>query len=1056
MKNYCFLFCFLFFLKVSAQEEITVTGEITDAATNMPIGGATIVEKGTKNGAMANFDGVFSIKVPKEAILEISFLGFASSEVVVNGRSNINIQLEQQASELDEVVVVGYGTAKKSDLTGSVISIKSEEILETKSPNFMDALQGRMSGVQISSGSGAPGSEVDIRIRGAVSINAGTKPLYVIDGVQFDPNEQVVASSGVVGDDSQSPLAFINPEDIESIEVLKDASATAIFGSRGSNGVVMITTKGATSGNRMSLSVYTSVSTIPSDRLINMANTVEFGEWYRSFSSPGDDSNNFFWEADGTARDLTNEATRNWQEELIKPAATQNYSLTFSSAGERGDIAGSISYADQNGVISNTDFERLTGRLQGSSQLNNKIEVGGRMLYANSLANGVSEGGTQGKGAGAIKSIVLYRPIDPSSFQEDDIVFDDSEHIFSSPGDYVLLSERENTNSNFVSSFYIDYEFFKGLNFKSTIGGKVSNSKLKEYYPRVLNQSGRIGLGEINHVKSNRIFTENILTFEKTFNKNNRMNATLVFEVRKSNIESFSATNSNFEYEGLGANDLGAGSFPSPPSSQSNTVTNVGSLARVNYFLNGGTYIFTGSLRADASSKFHPDNQWGYFPSAAFGWRIDKYKFFRNQKVLSKMKFRTSFGVTGNDRLRPFQYSSYYTSRATISDNKLITAYKPAVLGNKDLRWETSTQYDLGLDVGLFNNRLSFTADYYYRITDDMLDLAVVPSTTGFAEKWRNIGRIDNKGYEFSLDANIASTTDFSWNSNFNISFEEATIKSLGEVDYINILAGGAGEQVKGRLEVGGEVGAFYGYEFGGIFQYEDFEEFQGMTTEEAAAIFDPSQSYTVVTDDQGDPVHPVHNSQGGQRPGDMFFVDQNEDYQVDEVNDKKIIGTSNPDFYGGFSNSLRFKNFSFNTNFTFSVGNEIFNQTKPYLEGIRGGGINISKEYFDNAWRPLSPSLTKPSFIGYGRENNSTYYIEDGSYLRLQKISIGYTFSENIVNKLRVNNLKIYVNANNVYTWTNYSGYTPDFNGPSMLPGLDRFNYPNPLTVTGGINIEF
>jgi TonB-dependent starch-binding outer membrane protein SusC len=1052
-KLMCLLLIFLTSMSfIYAQKNIK--GKVTEV-NGEPLPGVTILINGTNRGTVTNVNGEYQIEAQqKDAVLVFSFIGFEDQEIEIGNQTEINVVLKESIQALDEVVVVGYGTMKKSDLTGSVASVKSDDILETKSTSFVQGLEGRVSGVQVVGGSGAPGAESDIRIRGAVSINADSKPLYVIDGVQFDPNENSMASSAIVGDDALSPLAFINPSDIESVEVLKDASATAVFGSRGANGVIMITTKrGDTGKTSLSFDSYVSVSTLPKNQQIEMLSAGDFGDWVRYFETPG--SNLTYWESlepDANPKDLSSQVTRDWQDELLRTAITQNYSLAFNSSSKTHNIAGSVSYLDQPGIIENSDYNRITARFSGSAAISARAKIGGFLNFSNAVSNGVSEGGQTGRWAGAIKSIVMYNPLDPE-YYKDDI---DEITILSTPDEYVMTTERQNTTSRTMGNLFLEYEFFKGLTLKSTIGGNVSNSKLKEYYPSALFQGLGIGVGNIQNVTNNYLYNENILTYSKQFNKNHRINASFVFESRKNILERVLAANSDFAYEGNGADDLGAGALPSPPTSYKETVSNMASLARVNYFFMGGKYMFTGSIRADGSSKFHPDKQWGYFPSGAFAWRVSEEPFLKNNATVNNLKFRSSFGVTGNDRTPAFQYSPFYSSNLSVADDVLITTYKPAVLGNSELTWETSTQFNIGFDIGLFKERISLVADYYSRITDDMLYNATVPATVGFQTQWQNIGRIDNEGIELMLSGIIVSRANFTWQASVNATFQKSEVKSLGDVDYMDILFPGLTEYHVGRLAVGEQFGSYYGYEFDGIFQYSDFEEFEGLTNEEAAAIFDRTQAYTIKKDENGNPIRTPHAGNAVPKPGDMAYKDLDGDYLVDEVNDKTIIGNSQPFVFGGFSNSFKYKNFDFKINLSYSIGNEILNEGKVWLEGERQKALNVSQVYYNTAWRSDRPSNTTVSFDGYGRQNISSYYVEDGSYIKLQSVSLGYTLRGGFLKRINAESFRFYVNANNLITWTNYSGYKPEVNGPSILPGFDRFSYPNPLVITSGVNITF
>ncbi|MEC3908646.1 TonB-dependent receptor [Tamlana sp. 2201CG12-4] len=1058
----CYSLVVLFFVTSFVSAQKSITGKVA-GLTGGELPGVTILIKGTKKGTTTDFDGNYQIQVQgNNDVLVFSYLGFATKEVVVGNKSTINVLLEEDIASLDEVVVVGYGTSKKSDVTGTISSIKSEKLSETRAPSFVESIQGRMSGVQVVSGSGAPGSEIDIQIRGAVSINSSSKPLYVIDGVQIDPNESTVANSAVVGDDSNSPLAFINPADIETIDVLKSTSATAIYGNRGANGVVIVTTKGGKANEkaRITFNAYTSMAQFPESRKIKMAGIGKYGDWYRFWKEPpAQGSENYFWDYTGSepiAKDLSNEPFRDWQNELTDPSFIHNYNLGFSTSSEGSSMSGSISYTDQDGAIKNSDFSRLTARLKGEIKYSEKVRIGGNLNFSNSEANGISEGGSQGRWAGAIKSLVLFNPLDPEvsrNLEDEDV---EAGAGLSRPAEYILDSERIINNSSILGNVYLINDFTENLNLKVTFGGRLSNSKLKEFYPSSINQGGGLNRGSINNTSINNWYNQNQLTYNKRFNKNHRINATVVFETRSLKRETVDAINADFAFEGLGVDDLGAGAQPSPPQSSNITNTNTGLLGRVNYFLKNGTYIFTGSLRADGSSKFPSNNRWGYFPSGSFAWNVSRERFLKSNSTISNLKLRLGYGVAGNDPLTPFQFLPSYGSNISVSNEELITTYKPAILGNLDLTWETTTEENIGIDLGLFNNKIALTADYYQRRTDDMLLQAVVPATTGFAVQWQNIGRIDSKGLELALSTNIITTSDFKWNASINATLQKTEIKSLGNGSHIDLDFPGPGDRIKGRIQVGGEIGEFYGFEFGGIFQYEHFEEFDGLTTEEAAEIFDRNQTYTVKTDAEGNTVVPVFASQG-YRPGDMYFKDQGTDGLIDELEDRTSLGSSNPEVFGGFSNGLKYKNFDLNMNFTYSIGNEIYNETRVWTEGAGGrSNLNVSEDYFDNAWKPTAPSDVFPSFDGVGKDKASSYYVEDGSYLKFQSLTLGYSLPNDITQKLKLNKLRIYFNANDIYIWTKYTGFTPEVRGPRQLIGLDRFNYPKPLTITGGIDIIF
>lgn len=1039
MKKNILLLLFLSLVTCGgALAQLRITGTVLDAATGEPMPGASVIEKGTTSGATTDTKGRFAIKVKsRESVLTFSFLGMVSQNVMVGNKTDISVSLEQDVTQIENVVVqIGYGDARKKNVAGSLSVLSTAELTKSKGTSFMDALQGRIAGVQVSSSSGEPGAGIDITIRGGNSINAGTQPLYIIDDVQIDVNADEVATSSYTSANVRyNPLAGINPADIESITVLKDASATAIYGSRGANGVVIVTTKGGR-GEKASVDFDMSVG------LANMANKIEvlqgqeFAD-YRFAKFPTSDAWGIDTNGDGLpdqVRNFRDYRSRDWQEEVMRTGIIQSYNIGVTSGGNaKTRVAASAGYLNQEGIVKKNQMERFTGRIRFDSDISKRFSVGGTINFSHIVTKGAVTNAGANSYNGLVQSFVLYKPIFLG--EEDDEASNPENYNLTNPITFINDSYKATTQNRTIGDLYVKYKILKNLTLRISGGGTIMNSKNQEWYPSTTSWGySKNGLAVVGENGAESWQTSNTLTYALS-RGSHYFNAVLGFELRGYTAERLSTRAEGFENQSFnGAFDIGQGSvFPENVQTYRERNTSESEFLRLNYNY-GEKYIFTASIRRDGSSKFGANNKYGYFPSAAVAWRIGKEEFMKQQKVFSDMKLRFSYGMTGNDRIPAYQSLSRTEKTYYSGDNNSVNlGLSPAEISNPDLKWETTSQYNAGVDISMFRNRLNIEADVYLKQTKDMLLHADVPSQIGSYRQWQNIGRVDNKGFELTINTVNIQKRNFSWSTSINFNLNRNKVVSLGGVSSIPVKVAGGHIVEVGRVVVGHPIGSAWGYVFDGIYQQDDFDE-QGNLKEGV-----PSFAGITV------------------KPGDMKFRDlRGNDGIVDPNNDKTVISNSDPKHFGGFTNSFTFKNFDLSFMFQWSYGNDIVNIGRYRYEGFVGYN-NVSKDYWRNRWTPENPGNRYPSLNGEGKTEMSSYYVEDGSYLRLKNLTIGYTLPAAVIRKIGLSYLRIYVTAENLFTCTGYSGYDPEVSfWNRLIPGLDYTNYPRARSVYFGISIKY
>ncbi|WP_035483830.1 SusC/RagA family TonB-linked outer membrane protein [Gaetbulibacter saemankumensis] len=1038
MRIKLLLFFMLFALTAAndAIAQMEVRGIVKDIETDTPLLGATVLVKGTSNGTITDINGLFKLSVEsQDVLLRISYTGYQTVEV--KAQPNLQINLKVDIGRLDEVVIIGYGTQKRSDLTGSLTGVKSETLMESQTTDVFSAMQGRMAGVQISSDSGQPGGGTDITVRGQTSINGSSSPLFVIDGVQIDVNYDEVATTG----SSQArinPLTGINPADIESIEVLKDASATAIYGSRGANGVVIITTKTGSDGRTnvdytYNIGISNAIKRMP---VLSAQRYLLYQQQIGNTQFLNQDTDN-----DGvfeTPRNFDELNSYDWQKEGLRTALTQQHQLSLRGGNKKTNFSAGLGYLSQEGIVVNNDYDQFNIRLRLNSEVSKRLKLGFNSNISNSILSGIANNGGPTSFTGVTQQLVMGNPWE---IRTSDVDLADDAYL--SPLTLIEESDKETNILRGITNFNLDFKITNHLRYTAFIGANISHSKVKEFYSSETSwgrlQNGRARVKEVNTYSYNH---SSQLHYNNSFNKIHKIDAMGAFENFHYNFEDFENEVIGFENQTTGVNNISTGTSVSTYSTQRWSTNRLSFLARVNYTL-FDRYIITGSVRADGSDKFGDGKRWGYFPSAAIGWKISDEAFMEEVKPISNLKLRLSYGATGNERIPPYTYLAQLDPAFYASNNNLIFGLAPSLLPNPDLKWEVTKQFNAGIDVGFLEGRLTLNADVYQKITTDLLLNAPIPSQSGFNSQWQNIGRIDNNGVELQLTSYNINRNDFSWRTDFNISFNRNEVKSLGDAEFIPVTTFGGWQTNVGRVIVGQPIGTMYGYSFDGIYQIDDF------TWDNNSDPNIPHEDRNYVLKEE----LPIYS--GTALPGRMKYEDINGDGFVND-DDRKVIGNSNPLHFGGINNTFSYKNWDLSVFFQWSYGNDLYNASKVRINGV-SPWMNVTNDYFDNAWTPENPSNKYPAYSSIDQQIASSYYVEDGSYLRLRTLSIGYSLPSDIIKKIGINSLKFNLIGNNLGTWTKYTGWDPEvnFNNP-LLSGLDRIAYPRARNFTFSLKATF
>jgi TonB-linked SusC/RagA family outer membrane protein len=1009
MKKYIYFFLFTTGILTYAHAQEVVTGIVKDGS-GQTVPGATVVLKGTAKYASSDLDGKFSIAAPKDFpfTLQVNITGYEQQEIDIYELSDEPSEIVlKTANVLDEVVVIGYGTQKKGDITGSVSSVPQ---LALKQPisSFDRALQGAAAGVQVTQVSGQPGAAVSIRIRGGNSITGGNEPLYVIDGFPVY-NSNGDASAGVTAGPSINALASLNPSDIESIEVLKDASATAIYGSRGANGVVLITTKKGKAGqNTLTYDAY-----YGSQKILKKVDVMTSAKDWGILKNEARANS-------GKAPYYTQDQINNlgegtdWQDEAFRSASIQNHQISLTGGDDRTRYAISGNYFKQNGILLNTDFERYSGRVNLERDFSSKFKVGVNLTASKITA--------QVANAGIVNGLLSMPPAVNVRDANGKYTYQSE---FETPlGNPIATLEKEVNRTKtyrLLGNVYGEYTFFEGLVAKVSFGTDIINNKQNRYIPSDIYQganSNPTGKAYVGTKFASTWLNENTLSYSKTFSNKHSFNVVVGYTQQAFETESATAGSQAFISDQLEYNDLGSGSVYTQPESGSSAWALNSYLGRINYSIDQ-KYIFTVSGRADGSSRFGKDKKWGYFPSAAFAWNISREDFLSSYKTISNLKLRLSAGVTGNQEI------GQYLSLATLGSNtyffggQTYIGFAPNRIANPDLGWETTAQYDGGIDLSLYKNRINFVFDAYYKKTTNLLLNVPIPYTTGQSTALQNYGSVENKGIELGINTENF-TGPFSWNTNFVFSLNRNKVLTLGDgADYII-----SGANI---AQVGQPLGSFYGYQTNGLFQTGD--DIANLPT-----------------------INPATT-----KPGDRRYVDVNGDGKITQADDRTLIGNAQPKFQGGITNTLSYLNFDLSVFLQGTYGNKLFNQNRQQLE-LLTGQQNASTAAYER-WTPTNPTNDVQRAFEDPAPVNTSRYVENASFLRLKNITLGYNLPKSIASKIHSSQIKVYVSAANLATWTKYTGFDPEVsrNEQSTLgQGIDYSIYPSSKSFLAGLSISF
>ncbi len=1002
--------------KNRAQNTKRITGVVTDQRGETIIG-ANIVEKGTTNGTVTDFDGKFSLEVNENAIITISYIGYLTKEITVGNQTVLNVQLIEDSQTLDEVVVVGYGTMKKSDLTGSVSNVKAEKLLNKSSVNVGQALSGKAAGVEIFENGGDPDGKIRIRIRGDNSINSSNDPLYVVDGV-----------IGVSG------IELLNPGDIESLEVLKDASATAIYGARGANGVIMITTKRGIKSDKAVISYDGYLSIGQMARKLPLMNA---SEWWQTYNTTMDNAAKY--DPDGyeqgkyekvSTASLPNlfDASGNpiydtdWQKEAYRTTTSHNHQVSIRGGAEKFLYSAHLGYMHREALLKNNYLDRFSGRLNMDSELRSWLKMGINMSYNHSKGNNLyNHYGIKRLVQEAIPIIPVKYPDGSWGSNRD---FPGA--VQDTPSRYLDEMIKETTNSHVLADLYLDFIITKDLNFKSTFGIDVLNRKTNEYSGKELIQYSKTigGVAKINTSSQLYWQNENYLNWNKQFNSNNRLNVMMGLSWQKKSVELVGNEVRNFSDDFYQWHNLGAGTVVIPPTSSDYQWSINSYFARFNYNLLE-KYLFTATGRYDGSSKFGKNNKYAFFPSFAFAWRTSEESFLKDNKVINNLKLRTSIGVTGNQEIGDYKFlQNLVTGNIILGDNYYSALYRNT-FGNPDLKWEKTMQWDLGVDISILDQRIDLSADYYFKNTSDLLLDAPIPNTSGLSTIMRNIGSVRNQGIDLTLNTHNIRSKDFNWTSTLLFNKNKNEVTKLG-ANNEDIFPGPNHPQGQFTiLRVGESVGSLWGLTRLGTWGENEAAE---------AAKY-------------------------GRLPGDIKFADLNNDGKINN-DDNSIIGQTSPKWTLSFSNTFLWKNFDFSFDIRVVYGIDVVNGSTHNAED-RSGVANGFKTNLD-AWTPSNQNSMvaerRPMRVYYDSYPD-TRWMQDGSFIRGQNFVLGYNFEQSVLRQLKIDNLRLYVSAQNLFCITKYKGYDPEVTtneGSAFGQGIDDFSEPKARTYTIGLSVKF
>ena len=1006
---------------VSAFAQTTLTGRITDARTGEPLIGASLVPKSSKElGAVTDIDGNFKLvtNVELPLTLSVQFIGYRSQEVDVYDASEpVDIQLIDASDRLNEVVIIGYGAQKRLELTSSISTV-NQELLKQNSPSVESTLQGAVAGLNVTTTSGQPGAASIIRIRGGNSITGGNEPLYVIDGF-IVYNDVASNKTGARGSDAAlDPLSFLNPSDIESIEVLKDVAATAIYGTRGANGVIIITTKKGSHGrNNISYSASFGWSSI--SKKLDYLNAWQWADLWNELYENGEV---------GYRLDEPT-ASYDWQDAALQTGFSQEHQLSVVGGDEISRYSISGSYKNQEGILLNTGLKRYAARINYERNVFKNLLIG---LNANGAYNQMKGQSDKSSmfAANSWYGAISHTPYTPIYNEDGSFNYDPtptSVDIYNgkvgNPISDLLNYQTETENTRVIGTGFAEWTVIPQLKLKASLGADISNTRQNYYAPSYTSDGLPYnGYSSIGQTKTHVWQTEFTATYSNVFKRVHSLTVLAGYTAQYTDRSRFATTAYGFSNDATGYDNIGAAATTQPSSSAHYISTLQSVIGRVNYSYDS-RYNASLTLRADGSSRFAKSHKWGWFPSLGFSWNIDREKWLHLSKKVDFIQLRASVGVVGNQEIGDYQFAANVVPRTVVVDGMRATSYIISNKSNPDLKWETTASYNVGLSTGFFKNRLTATLDVYYKKTSDLLLDVPVEQVTGFSTVLRNVGSVTNKGVEFEVGGVLVDKKDLKWNVNANIAHNKNEVTSLGNAEYFIPSHGYTNPLI---VKVGEPLGSFYGYLFKGIIQSD----------EDLSSL--PSQT-----------ISPVE-------PGNPKFEDINGDNVVNEQ-DRVVLGNIQPKFTYGFNTKLTYKNWELFVSASGSYGNKLFNELACRLDRGNGYYYNPLAEVADR-WTPTNPSNTIQKASNATSIYTDSRFVEDASYLKIRNIQLAYTLP--IPQITKDSRLRLYVSLQNFFTITKYNGYDPEANRSgtdetsALYQGIDNGTYPTAKTVLVGFNI--
>lgn len=1007
-----------------------IKGTVVDSRSGEPIIGATIqIGNDKKGGTITNIDGGFQIKAKElPVVLTVNFTGYRQQEIdVYEAEEPVKVELVESSSLIEQVVVVGYGVQKRQQLTSSISSV-SEDVLSTSLTSVESALQGAAAGINVTTSSGQPGATSTIRIRGGNSITGGNEPLYVIDGfiVYNDPSSTRTNAKG--SDATLDPMSFLNPSDIESIEILKDVSATAIYGTRGANGVIIITTKKGKHGHDV-VNYNASFSWSSVAKKLDFLTGKQYAELYNEIRKGEGSSDRI---------DVNKAADADWQEAALRQGFSQDHQISLTGGDEKNRYNISFGYKDVEGIIIGTDQTRYAGRINFDRKVNERFSFGVTANGAYNTVNGLTNQSSNMFTPNTWVAAITHTPYN-GIYNEDgtfnytpavnsDAVYDGK---VGNPISDLYNTKNETENTRFIGVGWAEYEIIPNLKAKVNFGGDISNTRQSNYAPSYTSTGlANKGVASVGQTKTNVWQSEYTLNYSNVINNIHSLSILAGYTAQRTDLSTFATSNYGYSNDATGYNSLGAAATTNPSYSYAAINTLQSWLGRVNYSFDS-KYNVSATIRTDGSSRFSSGHKWGWFPSVGASWNIDKERSFHLSKNIDFLQFRASWGVVGNQEIGDYQYAANLSPATYVLGGQRVTAYLQSNMANPDLKWETTTSYNAGISSGFFKSRLTATLDVYYKKTSDLLLNVPTESTTGFSSVLCNIGSVVNKGIELELAGVIIDNKQWKWNVSGNIAHNKNEVTSLGDAQSITPDFTGIGTlQYLNPLivRVGQPLGTFYGYKFKGIVQNDtDINSL-------------PTQTISVL------------------EPGNPIYEDVNNDGVVNE-NDRVELGNAQPKFTYGFTSTLKYKNWDLFLNLAGSYGNKLFNALATRL--TKGNISYNALSVVADRWTPSNPSNTVQKASNSTSIVTDDRYVEDASYLRVKNIQLGYTLP--LTKYLGAGSqLRLYFALQNFITITGYSGYDPEANRNgidetnALYQGIDYGAYPAAKTVQLGVNLTF